>query len=149
MYAYNKYQVAIFDNIFKSEQKHMDAVLNILSKYEISDPASTEVGVFVNPELQLTYNDLVSKVNISLTEALKVGATIEDLDINDINAFISNTTKNDLLKVYGNLNCGSKNHIRSFTAELTNNGITYVPQFISIETYNSILSSPNESCGKN
>jgi hypothetical protein len=149
MYAYNKYQVAIFDNIFKSEQKHMDAVLNILSKYEILDPASTEVGVFVNPELQLTYNDLVSKVNISLTEALKVGATIEDLDINDINAFISNTTKNDLLKVYGNLNCGSKNHIRSFTAELTNNGITYVPQFISIETYNSILSSPNESCGKN
>ncbi len=149
MYAYNKYQVAIFDNIFKSEQKHMDAVLNILSKYEISDPASTEVGVFVNPELQLTYNDLVSKVNISLTEALKVGATIEDLDINDINAFISNTTKNDLLKVYGNLNCGSKNHIRSFTAELTNNRITYVPQFISIETYNSILSSPNESCGKN
>jgi hypothetical protein len=75
-----------------------------------------------------------------------VGATIEDLDINDIDDFTINTTKPDLLNVYDNLLCGSKNHIRSFTTQLSSINVTYVPQFISFEEYNTILNSPNSGC---
>lgn len=147
LFSYNKYQISVFNSISKSEQKHMDSVLSLLNKYGIPDPASPQVGVFVNQDLQLLYNSLIAQATISSIEALKVGATIEDLDINDIDHFIANTTKTDLLSVYDNLTCGSKNHIRSFTSQLTLNEVVYVPQFISAEYYTTILSSPSGGCG--
>jgi hypothetical protein len=149
MYAYTKYQTTIFNDISQSEQKHMDAVLKMLNKYGVTDSASAQIGVFNNQELQSLYNNLTTQVNISLIDALKVGATIEDLDINDIDDFIVNTSKQDLLKVYGNLTCDSKNHIRSFTGQLSANNSSYTPQFISLEEYNSILSETSGSCGNN
>lgn len=149
LYSYDKYQLMIFDNISQSEQRHMNSVLNLLNKYGIPDSASTEIGVFNNPDLQKLYNSLTKQANISSVEALKAGATIEDLDINDIDDFTANTTKPDLLNVYENLNCGSKNHIRAFTRWLENNEVTYAPQYISVEEYTIILSSSNGGCGNN
>ncbi|MDG2431984.1 DUF2202 domain-containing protein [Flavobacterium sp.] len=149
MYNFNKYQTTIFNDISQSEQKHMDAILKMLNKYGVPDSASSQIGVFNNQDLQLLYNNLTSQADISLIEALKVGATIEDLDINDIDDFIINTSKQDLLKVYGNLTCGSKNHIRSFTSQLTTNSSSYIPQFITLEEYNIIISGTNGSCGNN
>lgn len=149
LYSYDKYQLMIFDNISQSEQRHMNSVLNLLNKYRIPDSASTEIGVFNNPDLQKLYNSLTKQADISSVEALKAGATIEDLDINDIDDFTANTTKPDLLNVYGNLNCGSKNHIRTFTRWLVNNEVTYAPQYISVEEYTIILSSSNGGCGNN
>lgn len=148
LFSFNKYQVSIFDNISQSEQKHMNSVLNLLNRYGIQDSASSEIGIFNNPDLQSLYTSLTSQSNISLVEALKVGATIEDLDINDIDDFIRNTTKSDLLNVYNNLTCGSKNHIRSYTSELSSNNVIYEPQFISYEYYTLILSESNGGCGK-
>ena len=149
LYAFNKHQAVIFKNISQSEQTHMNSVLNLMNKYGIPDSASTEIGVFNNPDLQTLYNSLTKQADISLIEALKAGATIEDLDINDIDDFTANTTKPDLLNVYGNLNCGSKNHIRAFTRWLENNEVTYAPQYISVEEYTIILSSSNGGCGNN
>jgi hypothetical protein len=146
LFSYDKYQISVFNSISRSEQTHMDSVLSLLNKYGIPDPASPLIGVFVNQDLQSLYNSLIAQSNISSIEALKVGATIEDLDIKDIDRFIVNTTKSDLLSVYDNLTCGSKNHIRSFTSQLTLNEVTYIPQFISIEYYNIILSSPSGGC---
>lgn len=149
IYSYNKYKLAIFNSISQSEQTHMNNVLSLLNKYGIPDPSSVQMGIFVNQDLQVLYNNLISQSNISLIEALKVGATIEDLDINDIDDFIINTSKLDLLTVYNNLTCGSKNHIRSFTTELSNNEVSYEPQFISLEEYNSIINTPSGGCGNN
>lgn len=146
LYSYNKYQVSIFNSISQSEQTHMDSVLSLMNKYGITNSASTEIGVFNNADLQLLYTNLTNQSNTSLIEALRVGATIEDLDINDIDDFIGNTTKSDLLTVYNNLTCGSKNHIRSFTSQLSANGVTYIPQFISQEYYDIILSEPTGGC---
>lgn len=149
IYSYNKYKLAVFNSISQSEQTHMNSVLSLLNKYGIPDPSSVQLGIFVNQDLQVLYNNLISQSNISLIEALKVGATIEDLDINDIDDFIINTSKSDLLTVYNNLTCGSKNHIRSFTTELSNNEVSYEPQFISLEEYNSIINTPSGGCGNN
>lgn len=146
LFSYNKYQTSIFSNISQSEQRHMDSVLYLMNKYGIPDSASTQIGVFNNTDLQLLYTNLTTQSNISLVDALKAGATIEDLDINDIDDFIGNTTKSDLLGVYDNLTCGSKNHIRSYTNQLSANGVTYTPQYISVEYYNIILSGTNGGC---
>jgi hypothetical protein len=149
LFSYNKYQISIFNSISQSEQKHMNSILSLLNKYGIPDPASIEIGVFVNQDLQTLYNNLTAQSDISSLEAIKVGATIEDLDISDIDHFTVNTTKSDLLSVYDNLTCGSKNHIRNYTSQLVINGVVYVPQFISVEYYNMILSLTNAGCNNN
>ena len=148
LFSYEKYQISIFSSIYQSEQTHMNSVLTLLNKYGIPDPASSDRGVFENNDLQVLYNSLTAQSAISSIEALKVGAKIEDLDINDIDHFINNTTKLDLLAVYDNLTCGSKNHIRNYTGQLTINGVTYIPNYISVAYYNLILSEPNVKCGK-
>ena len=145
LFSYSKYNESIFSNISNSEQSHMNSVLNLLNKYDLSDPVTNnDIGVFSNVELQTLYNELIEISDSSLTHALKVGATIEDLDINDINNNIIHTTNSDLLNVYDKLNCGSRNHMRSFVGELG----TYSPIYISQSDYDVIISSANEKCGK-
>ncbi len=147
LYAYDKYNFQVFANIAGSEQNHMDAVLALLEKYGLSDPASQVRGEFTNPDLQALYDQLTARVDVSLLEALKVGATIEDLDINDIETFKDNTDKSDLLSVYGRLECGSRNHMRSFYAELLTQGFTYTAQYISQQELEAIVNSTREQCG--
>jgi hypothetical protein len=148
LYAYDKYGESTFLNISNSEQKHMDKVLELLNNYDLSDPAYVEKGKFKNQELQALYTDLTKKVDSSLIEAFKVGATIEDLDISDIDDFIDRAKRKDILDMYDKLTCGSRNHMRAFTKELNNLNITYYAQFITQTEYNVILNNTNEKCGK-
>lgn len=150
LYSFDKYQLQIFKNISESEQTHMDAVLGQLEKYNVSDPVSDNArGVFENSTLQELYNELTAKSDLSLIEALKVGALIEDLDIFDIESILQRTSENSIINVYNNLTCGSRNHLRSFTSELKANGADYENLYISDAYYNQIISSENEKCGNN
>lgn len=145
-YLYEKWQILEFNSIQKSEQSHMNAVENLLIKYNISYPKLAN-GQFQNQDLQNLYQNLISQGNKSNIEALKVGATIEDVDIYDLQNLSSTTTNSLILKVYSNLTCGSRNHIRAFTRALNFQNTVYIPQFISQEEYAKIISSPNENCG--
>lgn len=146
LYAFDKYGSNIFKNISNSEQSHMDQVLVLINQYELSDPASNDRGVFSDSVLQGLYTDLTDQCDVSLVDAFKVGATIEDLDIKDIVHFESNTIKTDLLDMYAVLVCGSRNHMRGFTNQLTSNGVVYIPQFISQAEYDAIINGEHESC---
>jgi hypothetical protein len=148
LYAYDKYGESTFLNISSSEQKHMDKVLKLLNKYDLPDPSQAERGKFNNQELQTLYNNLEIKVDSSVIEAFKVGATIEDLDISDIDDFIARAERKDILDMYDNLTCGSRNHMRAFTKELNNLNITYYVQFITQTEYDVILNNANEKCEK-
>lgn len=141
------YSQPIFKNIAKSEQKHMDQVLCLLQYYNIPDPASAEVGVFTNTDLQALYDALIAQGSVSLVEALKVGATIEDKDIFDLTEEMMLTANPAIINVFTNLACASGNHMRSFSALLLKKGVTYVPQFISQEEYDAIIGTPAQSCG--
>ncbi len=148
IYAFRKYNNSTFSNIANSEQSHTNSVLNLLTQRNISDPAANlKEGEFLNQDLQAIYNSLVATVDSSENHALIVGATIEDLDLNDIHHFYANTTNSENLLVYDRLTCGSRNHMRSFTKQLTSLGINYQPQFISLSEFNSIVNGQNEQCG--
>jgi len=95
--------------------------------------------------LQTLYDDLVNQGDASLLEALIVGATIEDLDIKDLNELIAQTENQDILLVYNNLRKGSRNHIRSFVGQIEKNGGAYTAQFIEQSELDEILGSPQES----
>jgi len=142
---YNKWGANPFTNIAKSEQTHMDAVLILLNKYSLPDPVgSNAVGVFNNATLQNLYNQLVAKGNISLLEAFKVGATIEDLDIFDLNKALLKIDNQDIKLVFDNLNKGSRNHMRSFYKNILNNGGGYSPQYITQAEFDAIINSEME-----
>ncbi len=146
MALHDEWDVPIFNNIANSEQTHTDAVKTLLDTYGIEDPVSTDDrGIFTDQKLQILYDDLVNQGGASLLEALIVGATIEDLDIKDLNDLIAQTENQDILLVYNNLRKGSRNHIRSFVGQIEKNGGTYTAQFIEQSELDEILGSPQES----
>jgi len=50
---YDQWNLSIFKNIAASESAHMDAILTLLERYGIDDPAAgKDVGEFTNPDLQ-------------------------------------------------------------------------------------------------
>lgn len=146
LFSFDLYGHQIFNNISKSEQMHMNSVTVIMEKYNIIDLSIGERGEFSNNILQELYNDLTGLASKSLEDALVVGATVEDLDINDLNNFIINTNHQDIKDMYKNLSCGSRNHLRGFNNNLEYLGVTYAPQFISLEEFNEILNDANEKC---
>ncbi len=147
---YNKWQLPIFQNIAGSEQTHTDAVKTLIDRYGLTDPFSSEIGVFKNKELQDLYNQLIMQGNQSLANALKVGGAIEEIDILDLEERIAQTDKNDIILVYENLLKGSRNHLRSFVSTLqTKAGETYLPQYLTLDAYQSIINSPIESGAPN
>ncbi len=141
-HLYERWGMRIFDNISLAEQMHMDTLGTILQKYDIPDPVlSDERGAFSDEGLKELYTTLITKGNISLSDALLVGATIEDLDIFDLQKALLETDNMDILFAYGNLKKGSENHIRAFTSQLNMFNITYEAQYISQEDLEEILSS--------
>ncbi|USQ02687.1 DUF2202 domain-containing protein [Aquirufa antheringensis] len=142
---FDKYGVKIFQNIPNSELSHMEAMLTIITKYQLVDPMDKNPrGVFVNADLQSLYNALVSQGNGSILAAYQVGAKIEELDIFDLNKSIAVTNNQDVKLVYDFLNKGSRNHLRSFFKNLTNAGGTYTPVFITKAEFDAIVTTPTE-----
>lgn len=141
------YPLPVFRNIARSEERHMEMVGLLLQKYGLADPVAEtgdRVGVFKNPKLQKLYEQLVAQGKSSLIDALKVGATIEDLDIKDLEEAIARTDNQDIKTVYQNLMKGSRNHMRAFVRLLRRYGSDYTPQFISQAEFNRIVSTPHE-----
>lgn len=139
---YSKWATRIFGTISQSEQRHSDALKLLLDRYGLVDPATNEaVGVFQNPALQTLYADLVVQGEVSLSAALRVGATIEDLDLRDLEKALAATDNNDLKIVYQNLQQGSRNHMQAFVGQLDAKGESYAAQYISAATLAGIVSS--------
>lgn len=144
-FLYDKWNIMIFNNIASSEQTHTDAVLELLDKYDIDDPASGKnIGVFNDTSLQRMYNQLLINGNYSLLSALTVGATIEDLDIYDLEKLILKVDNQDIAFVYNNLLKASRNHMRAFYSQIVNNGGTYRAKYISQQQLEDIVNSPKE-----
>jgi len=146
-HLYTKWNLNIFKNIAKSEQMHMDLLLDEVDLCKFDDSVLPEDGKFNNSHIQDLYDSLIEKGEKSIVDALEVGATIEDVDIFDLDKFSSETEDKTLLDIYDNLNCGSRNHMRAFVSWLDKEGQSYTPQFITSEKYNSILTGDHEQCG--
>lgn len=141
---YEKWGQNIFKNIANAEQTHTDAVKALLNRYNLEDPVTEiedkDLGNFKNEELQKIYNGLIEKGHISVTDAIEVGITIEDLDIHDIEKDMSLTDNEDILTIYASLVKGSENHMRAF---INNYDSVYTPVYISQDRFDGILASEN------
>jgi len=115
---YQVYGHRTFNNISRSEQVHMNAILRLMNVYGIEDPASAQQGIFTNPDLQKLYDQLLAQGNISLKEALKVGILVEETDIADLDEVNGLNPPRNVQAVADALLAGSKNHLRAFTFAL-------------------------------
>lgn len=143
---YGGWKFQVFANIAQSENTHTDAVAALLKKYKIDDPVKDDtVGKFTNPTLAKLYTDSIEKGSKSLEDALAVSASIEDLDISDLAKYFAQTDNDDIKLIYSNLARASRNHLRTFAAQLGARGVAYTPAYISAEEYGDIVSTPKET----
>jgi hypothetical protein len=137
-----------FQTIATSEQAHMDAIKNLLAVYGLTDPSSSQAGVFSNPDLQVLYDQLTARGSQSLAEAFKVGGAIEEIDILDLQVRLAQTDNADIQQVFNNLLKGSSNHLRAFVNALQmQTGEVYQPQYMSAEAYQAIVSTTTGGYG--
>ena len=123
----------------------MQRLKSIIDKYGLSDPVTGDtVGTFSNLQLQALYNQLVTEGSKSLPDALRVGATIEDLDISDLQEALGNTDNQDIRAVYQNLMKGSRNHLRRFVRSLSLLGESYKAQHLTQDAVDAIVNSAME-----
>lgn len=113
-----KWNHPTFANIAVSEQRHMDAVSNLIARYRLTDTTPAEVGKFTIPALQELYDRLVAEGSLSLQDALEVGVLIEETDIDDLEKIIDSTREFPIRRVLTNLQSGSYNHLAAFTRSL-------------------------------
>ncbi len=136
-----KYNYRTFANIAKSENAHTSAVLYLIKGFGLTDPSPAAATEFNNPLFTDLYAQLIAKGSVSLVEALKVGAFIEEYDIADLQRHLLETQNATVAKVYGNLLRGSKFHLKAFTSALKVQGVNYTPTVLTVEEYNKILAN--------
>jgi hypothetical protein len=138
---YARWGLSIFTNISDSETQHVAAVRNLLAFYGLSDPsAGLGPGTFADAELQHLYDTLIAQGNLSLLEALRVGAAIEEIDILDLQRLLGQTNKSNIRKVYTNLMDASGNHLRAFVNQIERRtGTPYMPLYLTPEAYAAII----------
>ncbi|HET9431230.1 MAG TPA: DUF2202 domain-containing protein [Chitinophagaceae bacterium] len=139
-----------FGNIRQSEQTHMDRMKTLINSYKLVDPVvknKDKHGLFSNTLLQMYYNELVTTGSISLIEALKAGAKIEELDIADLEERILQTQRQDIITVYNYLKMASENHLRAFVRRLKMQGMNYKPVILSRTAFDKIIVAENTKGG--
>jgi hypothetical protein len=147
---YSEFETRNFQNISESELTHIESVKTLIDRYGLTDLASSEMGVFINSDLQALYNELVVRGGQSLAEALRVGAAIEEIDILDLKERLAQTDNADIQIVYENLMVGSENHLRAFVAKFQlQTGEPYQPQYLSLDAYQAIIDGDTQVGGSN
>ena len=144
---YEKWGQNIFKNISASEQTHMDAVRYLLERYDIPIPEPSEKSSFKNSELEKLYSDLLKEGLKSYEDALKNALLVEEKDIKDLMDEIELSNNKDIRITYQNLMKGSRNHLRSFSRQLSRSGGNYSSAFLNQSDFNRIKNSDMERGG--
>lgn len=146
---FDRWGHSVFNNISRSEQRHMDSMKKQIDRYGIEDPVTDDTeGVFGNDVLASLYQELVTRGDESLEMALRVGAYIEEIDILDLERAIAESTHDDVTNAYENLMRGSRNHLRAFVRQLENMGVVYEAVEMEQARLDEIVDSPVERGGR-
>jgi len=111
----------IFARVTEAEQRHMDAVLQLLQKYGVADPVAvdgvvTAPGEFPDQVVEDLYAAYVEQGEAGLAQALEAAVAIETADIARLESGIAGESASyaDILQVYTNLLASSQRHLAAF-----------------------------------
>lgn len=109
--------VPVFDRISWSEQRHFDAVGNMLVRYDVQDPsAGKAAGVYADAAIQKLYDGWKAQGLKSSDEALQAAIALETRDIADLGELIAKDNPSDVESLYTQLLAASNHHLSAFTA---------------------------------
>lgn len=133
------YQLPVFGNIERSEERHIAAVATLLETRGITVPAHA-TGSYNDVALQAVYDQLAAQGDASLVGALRAGALVEELDIADLDELLarSDLTTQDRL-VFSNLRTASMKHLNAFVRGLAAQGELYTPAVLDDASFTAIL----------
>lgn len=137
--ASQRWNLRVFTNIATAETRHAAALESLAETAGITLPPA-QVGIYVTPELQSMYNQLLSLVNESITGALQAGALIEETDIVDLRDMMNSATDSGTLTVLANLERASIQHLNAFVQNLEARGFKYEPKVFSSDEYAAVIS---------
>lgn len=107
----------VFDRISWSEQRHFDAVGNMLVRYDVQDPsAGKAAGIYADTAIQKLYDGWKTQGLKSSDEALKAAIALETRDIADLAKLIAKNNPSDVESLYTQLLAASKHHLAAFTS---------------------------------
>jgi len=111
----------IFARVTEAEQRHMDAVLQLLQKYGVADPVAvdgvvTAPGEFPDQVVEDLYAAYVEQGETGVAQALEAAVAIETADIARLESGIAGESASyaDILQVYTNLLASSQRHLAAF-----------------------------------
>jgi hypothetical protein len=144
---YDQWGLRPFGNISGSEQAHMDMMLALLEHHGLADPVEgLPVGKFHRTDLQGLHDSLLEQGLGHQADAIKVGLLIEELDIADLRKATARTARPETLRVYAELERGSRNHLRAFYRWKQRYGIEYQTAHLEQDEFERIARSAHETC---
>lgn len=108
--------LAPFEQIEVSEQRHYDAVANLIEMKDGTLPSEEVPGEFENDEIQAMYDDWLERGLVSPDAAFEVGIELETADIEHLQSNIDEIDDADVDRVLGNLLNASEHHLAAFEA---------------------------------
>lgn len=109
-----------FSMVTRSEQQHTDAVLTLLQRYGIPDPAAGRAaGSYADPAIQSLYDTWWAQASTSQAAADRVGVALETRDIADLERMVAGSLPSDVDAVLGRLLTASHQHLSAFSGATT------------------------------
>ncbi len=146
---YNKWNFRMFQKIMNSELRHKSVMVQLLDKYDLDNPVNDNlIGKYSDNDLQKVYNDLLSKGNTSLKDALIAAATLEELDYVDFQKAKEATDNADLRLAFTNMQKVTEQHLRAAVRQLMRlYNYDYEPQHIDKATFDKIMQPQGHAYG--
>nr|WP_161501485.1 DUF2202 domain-containing protein [Rhodopirellula sp. SM50] len=139
----------VFRNIARAESQHMQSVGRLIGGSGAGlQRSSNTPGVFVTPEYQRLYQNLIAEGSRSPLDALKVGAKIEEMDIADLRKQLAAASDPQTRQVLERLMQASHNHLRAFASQIASQGSSYRAQFLTQADFDAIANSSGNGQGR-
>jgi hypothetical protein len=125
-----KHAAQPFRNIPRAEARHRALLENLATRAGLPARPAPERGHFATAVIQARYDTLLARGQVSLIEALKVGALVEEQDIADLRALAATTDHPELKAAIAALERGSRHHLNAFVRNLRARGVEYEAQVL-------------------
>lgn len=134
------WRLDVFNVTSGSENIQADELRTLLARYDLSAPsAALPPGRYTRPELERLHRELLARGRLSPADALKVAASVEELEIIDTMVRLEHVSARDVHAAFSSLLASDKHHLRSLVAALRRLGHTYTPTRLSREDYRAII----------
>jgi hypothetical protein len=132
-----------FGNIRSAESQHIDFLDDVAENYDVvldKNKSTDSKPGFITLQAENIYHESISKGSLSVIDALKRGALLEEMSLLVLHEAKAVTIKSDLLHTFDILAMGSKNHLQAFNKRLKTYGITYEPGILEQKDFKKIIS---------